>query len=70
MSVAFFPLSSYRDASFYAMRTDALDRLGTRLEKRFNRAQIIEMLTAAGLEKLLFSNRLPYWVALGTKIRS
>ena len=29
------PLSIYRDSSFYTMRTDALDRFGTRLEQRF-----------------------------------
>jgi SAM-dependent methyltransferase len=32
-----FPLSFYRDRSFYSMRTDALDRFGTRLEQRFSR---------------------------------
>src|ERR1051326_4910781 len=28
-----FPLSAYRDRSFYQMRNDALDRFGTRIEK-------------------------------------
>src|SRR5258708_10813493 len=40
IDVRSFPLSSYRDRSFYSMRTDALDRFGTKLEKRFTRMQI------------------------------
>lgn len=32
-----WPLSYYRDKPFYVMRTDALDRFGTRLEQRFSR---------------------------------
>jgi len=35
-----FPLSIYRKRSFYTMRTDALDRFGTRLEKRYTRLGI------------------------------
>ena len=31
-----WPLAYYRDKSFYVMRTDALDRFGTRLEHRFS----------------------------------
>ena len=34
------PLSIYRNLSFYLMRTDALDRFGTRLEQRFSYNQI------------------------------
>jgi hypothetical protein len=33
-SVANWPLSAYRWRSYYNMRTDALDRFGTRLEHR------------------------------------
>ena len=61
------PLSAYKDASFYTMRTDALDRFGTRLEKRFTRAQITEMMIRAGLVDVRFSETEPYWVAVGTK---
>ena len=32
-----FPLSDYKNKSFYTMRTDALDRFGTKLEKRFSK---------------------------------
>jgi uncharacterized SAM-binding protein YcdF (DUF218 family) len=46
------PLSYYRHSSLYTMRTDALDRFGTRLEKRFTRRQIAVMLESAGLSKI------------------
>ena len=62
-----FPLSAYRDRSLYSMRTDALDRFGTRLEKRFTAAQISEMMAAAGLRDIRFSNRVPFWCAVGVK---
>ena len=62
-----FPLSAYRDTSFYTMRTDALDRFGTRLEQRFTRPEIEAMMTEAGLERIVFSERFPFWVALGRR---
>ena len=52
--VADWPLSTYRDKSFYTMRTDALDRFGTRLERRFSRAEIETMMHAAGLAYRIF----------------
>ena len=65
--VGSFPLSFYRDRSFYVMRTDALDRFGTRLERRFTKAEITEMMTAAGLADIRFSDSAPYWCAVGIK---
>ncbi|PCI29375.1 MAG: SAM-dependent methyltransferase [SAR324 cluster bacterium] len=62
-----FPLSFYRDTSFYTMKTDALDRFGTKLEKRFTKKQIIEMMTRAGLEKIEVSSGTPYWCVIGYK---
>ena len=62
-----FPLSAYRNASLYTLRTDALDRFGTRLEQRFTRPEIAEMAGAAGLVDLNFSDREPFWVMCGTK---
>jgi len=59
------PLSSYRHSSFYRLRTDALDRFGTRLEHRFSRHQIERMMRDAGLEQVRFSEKVPYWVACG-----
>ena len=59
------PLSIYREASFYTMCTDALDRFGTRLERRFTAAQIEAMMEGAGLERISFSDSVPYWCAVG-----
>jgi ubiquinone/menaquinone biosynthesis C-methylase UbiE len=59
------PLSPYRNCSFYTMRTDALDRFGTRLEQRFTRKQIKKMMERAGLERIEFAPNLPYWSAVG-----
>lgn len=61
------PLSWYRDKSFYVMRTDAYDRFCTRLEQRFTRAQIAHMLTRAGFHDIRFSDREPYWCAVGIR---
>jgi len=61
------PLSYYRNEPFYTMKTDALDRFGTRLEKRFNKKEITEMFTQAGLKNILFSEHMPYWCAIGYK---
>lgn len=61
------PLSFYRDRSFYTMRTDALDRFGTRLEKRFSKAEIEQMMGIAGLERVRFSDAPPYWCVVGFK---
>ena len=66
-NVESFPLSVYRHHSFYTMRTDALDRFGTRLEQRFTRAEITEMMTEAGLENIEFSDGFPFWCAVGFK---
>ncbi len=62
-----FPLSAYRFKSFYTMRTDALDRFGTRLEHRYTRIQIQKMMEDSGLEKIVFSDSIPFWVAVGIK---
>ena len=63
------PLSSYRDKSFYTMRTDALDRFGTRLEQRFTRVEISEMMLKAGLSDIKFNSSVPYWCAVGLRTR-
>jgi hypothetical protein len=63
LGVAQLPLSQYSDKSFYVMRNDALDRLGTPLEQRFTRTQITEMLLRAGFDTstLIFSDSEPFW---------
>lgn len=63
--VSSWPLSSYRELSFYTMRTDARDRFGTPLEQRFTKDEIREMMERAGLERIRFSDRVPYWCAVG-----
>ena len=60
-----FPLCAYRNLSFYTMRTDALDRFGTRLEKRFTRQEIQSMMEQSGLEHIKFSSKVPFWCAVG-----
>ena len=62
------PLATYRHRSFYSMRTDALDRFGTRLEHRFRREDIAEMMTRTGLCELRFSEQAPYWCAVGRRV--
>lgn len=64
LPVETFPLSAYRGRSFYAMRTDALDRFGTRLEQRFTRDEIHAMMSDAGLERITFGDSV-FWCAVG-----
>jgi len=59
------PLSNYRGMSLYTMRTDSLDRFGTRLEQRFTKCEIKEMMENSGLESIVFSHEPTYWIALG-----
>jgi ubiquinone/menaquinone biosynthesis C-methylase UbiE len=66
-SPAAIPLESYRDRKFYVMRTDAYDRFCTRLEQRFTRQQIEQMLTNAGFDEIRFSDAAPYWCAVGKR---
>lgn len=67
LNVEAFPLSYYRTRSFYVMRNDALDRLGTQLERRFTRDEIRAMMERAGLTGITFSPGEPYWCAVGIK---
>ena len=66
--VSNFPLAGYRHKSYYSMRTDCLDRFGTRLEKRFRKQEIAAMMSAAGLTKLEFRDAPPYWCVVGFKV--
>jgi len=63
-----WPLKLYADRSFYVMRTDALDRFGTKLEKRFTRGQIIWMLESCGLRDIRFSEKGPLWVCAAKSV--
>jgi len=61
------PLAMYQDKSFYTMRTDALDRFGTKTEKRYSKKEIEEMMINAGLENVVFNDAEPFWCAVGTR---
>lgn len=67
LNVSSIPLSYYRNHSFYTMRTDSRDRFGTPLEQRFTREEILAMMEASGLRDVRFSEKAPYWCAVGTK---
>ena len=62
-----WPLARYRNCGYYIMRTDALDRFATRLEKRFSRHEIRTMLQSAGFTDIRFSESQPFWCAVGIK---
>lgn len=66
VNVESFPLSQYRNNSFYVMRTDALDRFGTRLEQRFTKDEIAKMMTDSGLKDIRFGDEF-FWTAVGIK---
>jgi ubiquinone/menaquinone biosynthesis C-methylase UbiE len=66
--IAKWPLGAYSSRSYYTMRTDALDRFGTRLEHRMTRAEIKAMMESAGLRDIRFSESLPYWCAVGFRV--
>ena len=65
--VKYFPLYYYSKRSLYTMRTDARDRLGTPYESRFTKNEIKKMMLNAGLINIKFSNKKPYWHAVGFK---
>jgi SAM-dependent methyltransferase len=66
-SVSNWPLSHYRSYGYYTMRTDALDRFGTRLEQRFLRSEIEAMMERSGLTNIQFREAPPYWIAVGRR---
>ncbi len=61
------PLHGYQNRSFFMIRNDALDRFGTRLEQRFSKKEIIEMMEAAGLTDIIVSTGIPFYHAVGKK---
>jgi SAM-dependent methyltransferase len=62
-NVSNFPLHHYANMPFVMLQNDALDRFGTRLEHRFSKKEITEMLGKAGfdLSTLKFSDVEPFW---------
>jgi len=60
-------LSANSDLPYYSLKTDSLDRFGTRLEQRFTLAQIKAMFTEAGLINISYSNYVTFWCVIGYK---
>jgi len=67
IDVSNIPLAYYRNHSWYTMRTDSRDRFGTPLEQRFSKRQVQAMMELAGLTDIRFSEKAPYWCAVGFK---
>ena len=69
-NVSNIPLHHYAEMPFVMLENDALDRFGTRLEQRFNKEEIIEMLIDADFDisTLNFSPAEPYWTFAVKKI--
>lgn len=65
LSPAHLPLAPYRDKGLYTMRTDARDRFGTRLERRFSRDEVHGLLAQAGLIDIRVPDAFPYWIGCG-----
>ena len=62
------PLHGYQNRSFFMIRNDALDRFGTRLEQRFSKSQVTEMMQNAGLTDIVISDGIPFYHAVGKKL--
>ncbi len=62
------PLSVYKNKPFFNIRSDALDRFGTSLEKRFSAIEVRNMMLECGLTDILISPSAPYYHAIGKKL--
>ena len=62
-NVSNIPLHHYANMPFIMMQNDALDRFGTRLEQRFSREEISDLVELAGFDvtTLKFSDNEPFW---------
>jgi ubiquinone/menaquinone biosynthesis C-methylase UbiE len=61
------PLEPYYNKPFYNLRNDCLDRFGTKLEQRFLRSEIEEMMQEAGLTDIRFGEKSAFWHAVGKR---
>ena len=63
IDISNFPLHQYANMPFLMLRNDALDRFGTKLEQRFSKSEIGEMIANSGFDSysLKFSESEPYW---------
>jgi ubiquinone/menaquinone biosynthesis C-methylase UbiE len=66
------PLHQYANLNFYMMKNDALDRFGTKLEKRFNKVEIVTMLVESGFDQgsINFSESEPFWTFSARKLKT
>lgn len=67
INISYIPLNQYHDKSYYVMKTDTLDRFGTKYEKRFSKKEIKEKLLKNGFSNIVFSKKEPYWHAIAVK---
>jgi len=67
VNVENIPLSQYRNKPFYYCKNDSLDRFGTRLEQRFSKSQITNMLLKSGCKNIKFSSNSPFWCCTAVK---
>jgi SAM-dependent methyltransferase len=61
------PLNYYKDKNFYIIYNDALDRFGTKLEKRFSKREIKDLLTKTGFKEIKFNKTMPFWTVISYK---
>lgn len=66
-SIARLPLAYYRNKTLREIRTDALDRFGTSVERRFTHEAFVSLMRAAGLENIQVSPRMPFWHGVGQR---
>ena len=66
-NVSSIPLSTYRKYSFKTMRTDSLDRFGTRIEHRMSKNQLEFELSRLGFTNIKFSQKVPFWTVYAVK---
>jgi len=61
------PLAAYENKSFFVIRNDSLDRFGTKIEHRYSRKEVIDLMQKAGLSNIKVSNNTPFYHAVGRK---
>ena len=61
------PLAAYHNKSFFIIRNDSLDKFGTKLESRYSKNEVEEMMQKAGLSEIKISDGIPYYHAIGIK---
>ena len=62
------PLEPYYNKPFFNLRNDCLDRFGTKLEQRFLKSEIEDMMKTAGLTDIKFGEKSAFWHAIGKRI--